>query len=350
MTTAEPAGHARPTFVVAVGACAILAAVVATLWPLFVYTVSLATLGLAHVLTELRYVDARFGRRLPDRFWLAVGALLVVLVGLRGITLGGWLPAGALAPTELLLLSVVLVTAAGPLAAAARQSTRQPGAVAALVATVALVSVVVYGAMRGPLELLVLFAVLHNATPLLFLVERAPPGRRRLAAVATTALFVGVPALVAAGATTTLLSEAIDLHARPWRTGSLVEHYVAYLPPALRGDPRAAQLFSAAVTAQLLHYGAVIVWLPRTLGADERPRLPWPRSPVFAVVVVALSAGLLAHFVVDFVGARALYGLAAAVHAWLEWPVLLAALGGLGADDVGDVRDGGRDAGAPAAR
>jgi hypothetical protein len=47
---------------------------------------------------------------------------------------------------------------------------------------------------------------------------------------------------------------------------------------------------------------------------------------VWVAIVVVMSAGLAAHFAVDFVGARAWYGLAAAVHAWVEWPVLVVGL------------------------
>jgi hypothetical protein len=303
---------------------AVVVAVVATLWPLFSYTFSLAVFGLGHVLTEVRYVDARFGNELPRSFWRATGAVLVGIVALRALGVVGAVTASTTVPVELVLVAVLF----GGAAVAGWQGTTRPAArLLVVVAAVVGVGVALF-AIVAPVPLVLLFAFLHNATPLLFLVERAPVGRRPFVALAATAVFVGVPAVVAAGVPLGLLSAHVDLDAQPWRVGSLVDHYGVYLPPSLQVEAVAAQLFSAAVTAQLLHYGAVIVWLPRTLTANERPTLPWPSWGRFAVVVVALSLGLLVHFVVDFAGARALYGLAAAVHAWIEWPVLVAALAG----------------------
>ena len=56
---------------------------------------------------------------------------------------------------------------------------------------------------------------------------------------------------------------------------------------------------------------------------EPAPKQTAPKQTVFFAVVVALSVGLFVHFFVDFKGARLVYGLAAAVHAWIELPVLL---------------------------
>jgi hypothetical protein len=314
-----PAMSAGPGAVVAAGvvAYAVGAAVIATVWPLATYTTSLAAFGLAHVLTELRYVDARFGAALPRRLWAAVAVPLAAIVVVRALALGGLVSPGRVAPVELALLAV-LVGVAIPSAA---RSSRVLGGAGALI-----VAGLVLGVVTAPVTTMLALAVLHNATPVGFLVERAAPGRRVPTLVVALALFVGVPLLVASGGTTALLGGVIDREAWVFPVGRLVDHYAAYLPPALRDGELAPRLFSAAVTAQLLHYAAVIVWLPRTLHADERPRLPWPSTRLWVVVVVGASAGLFAHFAFDFVGARAWYGLAAAVHAWVEWPVLLAGL------------------------
>jgi hypothetical protein len=315
----------------------VAAAFVATLWPVFVYVASLATFGLAHVIVELRYVDARFGRRLPATFWHRVLGLLLLIVVVRSLLLSDVVPPAVASPAELVAVAALVFVALPPLWASHRRHPRS-GTAAAVAAVCGLVAAaaLLLGAARAPLVTLLGCAVLHNATPWLFIVERAPPARRAHVAFISAVVFVGVPMFVAAGATSAVCAVSIDHVVRPWPTGPLVDHYAAYLPPSLRFDPRAAQLFSGAVTAQLLHYGAVLVWLPRSLTAEDRPCLPWPRPGVFLLAVVGGSIGLLAHFVADFFGARALYGLAAAAHAWIEWPVLLAGLGRAGSEEGSD--------------
>ena len=66
-----------------IAAYAATAALVATLWPLLTYSTSLALFGLGHVFFELRYIDARFGARLPARFWVQCAIPLALIVGLR---------------------------------------------------------------------------------------------------------------------------------------------------------------------------------------------------------------------------------------------------------------------------
>ncbi len=297
-------------------AYALAAALLSTLWPLLVYSTSLALFGLGHVLFELRYVDARFGSRLPRSFWWQCAVPLALIVALRVLRLLDVINNDVAVGGEMGLVTV-LVGLALPLA---WSQARVVGVVG--VGAAALLGL---GSLQSPLLVLLTLAVVHNATPLGFVVERAPAGRRLRALGWGSLLFFGVPALVASGLPSLLLADAVDLDKTLLpSTGPLVDHYPVYLWPRLRDDVIAAQLFSAAVCAQLLHYAAVIFWLPRTLEAEERPTLPWPRSGWFVVVVVALSLGLLVHFRVDFKGARTLYGLVAAVHAWIELPVLVA--------------------------
>jgi hypothetical protein len=306
----------RGVVVVGVVVFCVVAAVTATVWPLLSYSTSLALFGLGHVLSELRYVDARFGDRLPKELWLRCAVPIAGVVVLRSLRLLGVIGDGVSVGGEMALVTVLLGLAL-PVAFGASRGVGVVGVV--VVAALGL------GSLWSPLHVLLILAVLHNATPLGFVVERAAPGRRFTTLLWALLVFAGVPLLVASGLPTLLLASVIDLDAAVLPTGPLADHYAVYLLPALRDDVLAAQLFSAAVTAQLLHYGAVIVWLPRTLADDEKPGLPWPHPAVFALVVVALSLGLLVHFSVDFKGARALYGLVAAVHAWIELPVLLAA-------------------------
>jgi hypothetical protein len=55
------------------GSIVVIAAVAA---PLLVYSLTLAMFGAAHVLSELRYVDRRFGRGLGLPYAAVMGALL----------------------------------------------------------------------------------------------------------------------------------------------------------------------------------------------------------------------------------------------------------------------------------
>jgi hypothetical protein len=324
-TPASRPSSPRGAWTVVVVAYVGIAAVVATVWPLSSYALSLAAFGLAHVLTELRYVDARFGASLPRSFWRATAMILGLVIALRILGLAGGIAPAMMAPAELCLAALLFAVAVVP----AWQRAASPAARALAVVGLVVAVAVTIGAVVDPVATLLVFALLHNATPALFLIERAPPERRGRTALASAAVFIGVPALVAAGAGHALLATRGLGDVAPWTSvGALADHYRAYLPASLHDDDAASRLFSAAVTAQLLHYGAVIVWLPATLTDDDRASLPWPRSRKFAGIVVALSLGLLLHFVADFAGARAAYGVAAAVHAWIEWPVLVVGLAG----------------------
>ncbi len=89
------------------------------------------------------------------------------------------------------------------------------------------------------------------------------------------------------------------------------------------GGPLQQPMLSAMVVAQCLHYHFVIKVLPTT----ERQRTgqhPLPhRVRRWAIVVSAILAG---YFVHDYDEARQLYAVAAGLHAWIEWPILLMTL------------------------
>ena len=60
----------------AIGATVAASLLAAVLLPLATYAFTLALFGLVHVVVELRYVDRRFGSRVP---WRLGSALLLVL-------------------------------------------------------------------------------------------------------------------------------------------------------------------------------------------------------------------------------------------------------------------------------
>src|ERR1700754_4763588 len=94
---------------VMLGGAVILAAVAA---PLLVYSVSLATFGLAHVLSELRYVDRRFGRTLGMSHVAVMSVLLAGAVAARAGGVFGILGPAVAVTLELSCVAALALSAA----------------------------------------------------------------------------------------------------------------------------------------------------------------------------------------------------------------------------------------------
>lgn len=299
------------------------AALCAGAFPLLAYSTSLAAFGLAHVASELWYVDHRFGRRVRMELVLGAAALLTAVVVVRVLMM-----TRALAPPTAMTVELTLVCALGALALPAlfRSGAR------ALIVGVVVVGGLALGTLLVPAMTLTFLAVTHNATPAGFLVERAPPARRLRVAAWCLLVFFALPLAVASGVVRDAFSAlglidratSFDLSLLP--TGPLRDHLYVYLPRAWHGAASAPDWFAGVVCAQLLHYGTVIGVLPRTVDDDDVARAPWPPVRFFVIAVLALGMGLFVHFAVAFAQARSIYGLAAGVHAWVEVPVLLLAL------------------------
>ena len=306
-----------------VAAFALLAGLVATAMPLVAYAGSLALFGLPHVLAELRYVDGRFGRRLPGSQVAALVGLLGLAVGLRAVGLLGAMDVRDSYVAELGVVAVMAFVALPDLVA-----TPLRAVVALLVgASLAL------GSWLAPLLTLVLLAVLHNLTPIGFLLERTAGSRhQRTLAWSLPLLFLGVPLLLATGWPSAWLAQ-LGLFAPDTTFGSvgaLARHRGVFVPEPVLATSWATPLFTAVTYLQLMHYGAVLLVLPRLLapteGGMDRPRLPWPRARVLGLVILGVGLVAAVSFVQDFRGTRTAYGLIAAVHAWIEIPLLLLAL------------------------
>ncbi len=318
MAEVEPTGMARlttPGALAAAGVVAFVCVAVAAAMPLAAYTLGLALFGLPHVLAEMGYVRRRFGARIPAGGWAVLLGLLAMIVALRVSVLAGVVGAATARPFELAAVAA-LALAVAPLAPPARRPL-------VLVATLTLG----IAALAAPLLTLLFLAVLHNLTPVAFFAEAAPPGRRLAAASLATLVFIGGPALVATGVAGDAMAALglAAMEAAPLASGPLRAQFGAYLPPSLHGLAWAPQLFAAIVAAQLLHYAAVILALPRLLPAEPAPRV---RRRGLAIAAATLPLALL--FFADFGEGRAVYGIASAVHAWIEVPVLLLALAAAG--------------------
>ena len=309
------AGSIAPIFLIALtgGLTALIVAA-----PLMVYSVTLATFGAAHVLSELRYVDRRFGRRLPVRQIVLMALFLAGAVAARASGLFGLVD-----PAKALMLELSCVVALALSAAA--------GGVAQRALALAIAGGLGLATAFAPFDTAVSLSILHNLTPLALIWEITPaPARRRVMPLALLAFLV-LPLLVASGLPRLALQAAglsgpgLD----PIGAGTLEDHLYVYVPRPLLGGASAVDLFSASVVAQCAHYAAVILVLPMLLARRDpqaRGLVPWPRGGVFALMVAGVSAFVLYRFTTGFVPARALYGLAASVHAWIEIPLIIIAL------------------------
>ncbi|MBL8735292.1 MAG: hypothetical protein JNL12_02575 [Planctomycetes bacterium] len=293
----------------AVVAAALATAVAASLAPLWVYALSLAGFGLPHVLAELRYVDERFAARMPSSLRTLLVVLLLAIAGVRVLGLGGVggseLRLGLELAFGATLVAVPMLVGRGP--------ARWLGGLVA--ASLGL------GLAVAPSVTLVLFAFLHNLTPAGLLAERLRGRARQKALLGCAIAMLVVPlAMVTLSPAPLVLDGPLD-------TGVLDAHLPVFVPGPWLGGPFADRMFAVAAWLQCVHYALVLHVLPR-LGAGDvepRPLLPWPAPRAFAGLLLLLGGAMALAFVAGFGTARACYGVFAAVHAWLELPVLVLA-------------------------
>ncbi len=270
------------------------------------YLVALALFGLPHVIWELGFLHSRYGGRWPLRWLLVPVVVLLAHAGLRTANWLGAVSATALQVADLLaLLLLMLIVAASPRGLGWRPR------VGALVAGLAIMAALEAGYVASTLLFL---AMAHNFTPvgLVWDMARHDPAFRPLAWRAS-GLFVLPLAMVAVGAagywSSPLTLDGTEGLLTSWSNAA--------------GGPLQQAMLSAMVVAQCLHYHFVIKVLPTT----ERQRTgqhPLPhRVRRWAIVVSAILAG---YFVHDYDEARQLYAVAAGLHAWIEWPILLMTL------------------------
>jgi hypothetical protein len=286
----------------------------ATLVPGPLYLISLALLGLPHVLWELAYLRSRYAGRWPVRWWVLVLLLLGVQLVLRTAAWTGHLSSEALQVADLLVL-LGLLTA---VLLAPRGVGWGPRA-AALVGALVLVVVLEAGHMTAGLLVL---ALVHNFTPvgLAWDLARDDPAHRPMA-VRTTVLFLLPLTVVALG--------TAGWWPQPWAGAGQGALLAASPLPLLgnaanwHGGALPAALASAMVLAQCLHYHQVLQVLP----AAQAQHTGHATLPLVAQrAAILASAALALYFAWSFADARQLYAVAAGFHAWLEWPVLLLVL------------------------
>jgi hypothetical protein len=315
LSSAWPAPGSRLVLVwIAVAVMSVAAVVVA---PLATFVLMISAFGLPHVLYELRYVDERFSARTSAPALAIIGVLLALIAGARVANGTHMLPASLLLPLELALGAALAFTAVWFM-----RSNRALGALIGIGFAA--------GAIFAPIWTFLAWAWLHNLTPLGFVAEITQGEERRRWLTFLAMPFFVLPALVATG----VFHEAGALVFAVGETqvlsvfGAGDRPLLSFLPPGSSD----LHLFSAAVVAQSMHYVAVIVLLPRLvrekqgIGATSTV-VPWPSWRAFAFGVSAIAGVAFGVYAVSYTDARAAYGVAAAIHAWIELPILLMAIG-----------------------
>ena len=103
-----------------------------------------------------------------------------------------------------------------------------------------------------------------------------------------------------------------------------------YLPANVLLEDWARNVFCSAVYLQLLHYYSTIRLLPRLQPRTHAfGRIPWPGNTVLSSIVILATVVLLMAYFKDFGEARALYGVIASIHVWIEIPLIAIIAGGM---------------------
>ncbi|MGD1912604.1 MAG: hypothetical protein ACFB2X_17660 [Rivularia sp. (in: cyanobacteria)] len=285
------------------------AAFVSVAFPLATYTLTLATFGLAHVLTELSYVDSRFNKRLNIDLRKKIIILLLAIVNIRILQVFGALTSWISIPLELICV-IGLVTVVIPTLKAKDWKLE--------ILAILLCFILWAGIFWIPILMMLAFAVLHNITPVGFIAEKLRGRGRKLALNACFIVFALIPAIILSGYPYNFLSD-LNLVAPSTsilQAGNLQLHLGAFIPQQLHRSAVAQNAFSAAVFLQCMHYAIVLGVFPKW--DKTRPKL-------FHGVVIFLSTLIFIYFTQSFSDARKLYSIVAAIHAWVEIPILLLA-------------------------
>jgi hypothetical protein len=283
----------------------------ATIFPLGTYVLSMALFGLPHVLIEMRYIQSAFQQRLSVNLWQNIILLLATIVVLRCLNLGGLL-GGNLSKSLELLTVIGLVISISP---TLWQHSRSHGILAITIGIG-----IATGIYLSPATTLLGLAILHNLTPIGFMADRFT-GKQRHWALGLSALVFGlIPILILTGLPQELTNLLpVNLNSSPIAAGQIQNHLGVYVPPQITGD-FAQRLFSAAVFLQCMHYFVVLGWLSRWTKPTS-----WLNQSFFYRCVLALGTLIFISFCQSFTSTRSIYSLIAAVHAWIEIPILLLA-------------------------
>jgi hypothetical protein len=274
--------------------------------------VGLAGLGILHNVLELRYMAGRFEQVLHGAFLRLLAALIT------GIVLCRVLPASAATRDGEILLAYGLLAVA--CAHALRHRPRVLAAAGALIAAAATAS------LSFPAYHFVVLTHLHNVVPLVFLWEwsRGMGRGRRLFRAVQTGWVVVIPALVLAGAFDPLMGAG---------SGWTARLSAAYTPPAWLHSGAELRFVTVFAFMALMHYLVWVWFMPRY--APDATAAFEQRVPVLGArrawaLGLGAGAALAALFVSDYDQGTSVYSALASYHAYLEFPVLLMLVLGMG--------------------
>jgi hypothetical protein len=272
---------------------------------------SLALFGLPHVLIEMRYVQSAFQQRVSSSLWQSIALLLATVVLLRSLSLGGLIGGNFSKSLELLVVIGLVIVIVPTM----WRHSRSHGILAIFIGLS-----MATGIYLSPTLTLLLLAILHNFTPIGFIADRFT-GKQRHWALGISAIVFGLlPILILIGIPQQLVPTNPDVSIIT--AGHLQNHLGTYVPPQIQGD-FAQRLFTSAVFLQCMHYLVII----RCFSCWTNPMSPSNQS-FFYCCILTLGTLIFISFCQSFASTRSLYSLIAAIHAWIEVPILLLATTG----------------------
>jgi hypothetical protein len=286
-------------------AIVLVSAISAIAFPLTTYAATLATFGIAHVAIELRYIYSRFNRRLDRQTIVQLVGLVLAIATIRYVSIFGFIPSQI---AQLLELGCGL----GLVAIATHYlwiRNWKQGVIGTIVGCLLGIGIVC-----DPIATLVIFAIVHNLTPVGFIIERQGFKSPRIIWICG-AIFGLLPLLIILYQLSPIINLPLEIKDTYLR---------AFIAPSWQQSAIAYPLFSAVAFLQCIHYAVVIglfsQWTPD--GADSPIRYP---TKYFYLLLGSISILLFIAFQHAFVLTRAGYGVVASIHAWIEIPLLLIA-------------------------
>jgi hypothetical protein len=282
-----------------------ISAVSAIVFPLTTYAATLATFGIAHVAIELRYIHSRFARKLDRQTTIYLVQLLLAIGTLRYGSICGFIPSNIAQLLELGCgLGLVFIATHYLWIRDWKQGTI--GIVVGCLLGI--------GIVRDPIATLVIFAIVHNLTPVGFMLERQGFKSPRTIWICG-AVFGLLPLLILLYQLAPLLDLSLEIN----------DTYLhAFIAPSWQKSAIAYPLFSAVAFLQCMHY-AVVIGLFSQWTPDRTNSLMSDRTKYFYLLLSGISILLFIAFQHAFVLTRASYGVVASIHAWIEIPLLLIA-------------------------
>lgn len=288
------------------GLIIIVSAIGAIAFPFATYATTLATFGIAHVAIELRYIDSRFHQQLDRTLESRLAILLIAIAWWRCCAIFGWLAAEIAHILELSCgLGLVLLTT--QYLGGYNRQLILPGII--------LSSLLGMGIVRDPIATSVILAIVHNLTPIGFILDRQDSKYSRSLLITSGLVFGAIPLLIFFWQLLHSIGQ-IDLV-----TNSV--YLNAFVTPSWQKLAIVYPLFSAVVFLQCMHYLAVIGLFSQWTSDLAPTLLPWVTSKSFYIILGGISICLLVAFQYNFGLTRSLYGIVASIHAWLEIPLLL---------------------------